>query len=113
MTKSFPGYPVSRTINVSDIKCSSCEKTITDSLMNLDGVFEVKPDHETGKVDVTYDLQKIQLGIVEEKLASIGFPLVRSFWARCKRGLDHFKEQNESDNMTHVPHCCNKPPARG
>ncbi len=110
MAGTNSGYQVRQTISVTDIKCSSCEKLITDGLMKLDGVYEVKPDHRTGKVVVSYDLLKTQLVTLEEKLDALGYPLLSGFWVRCKRDLDHFKERNARDNMSHAPHCCNKPP---
>ena len=113
MTKSFTGYPVSRTINVTGIKCAGCEKAITTELMSLDGMFEVMPDHKSGKVTVTYDLRKTRLNLVEEQLDTLGYPLETGFWVSSKRGLTHFKEQNEHDNMSHNAPCCSKPQVRG
>ncbi len=76
----------------------------------MNGVFEVRPDHQRGEVEVVYDLRKIRLESLEQKLNELGYPLKGGFWARKKRGFAHFKEQNEFDAISHKGHCCSKPP---
>ncbi len=104
-------HEVTRTIQVSGIACSGCERTISKALTALNGVFEVRPDHHKDQVGVTYDLRKIRLEAIEDKLNKLGYPLENGFWIRKKRSFTHFKEQNEYDTMTHKGHCCSKPPA--
>ena len=106
-------HPVSRTILVNGMSCSTCEQKISKELGVLSGVSTVKPDHRKGVISVTYDLHKTSLQPVEEKLLQLGYRLDNSFWGRMKRNLAHFKEQNEYSSITHKSACCNKPPVGG
>lgn len=43
------------TLNVPDISCEHCERTITQALTPVDGVREVKVDIPAKQVNVEYD----------------------------------------------------------
>ena len=41
-------------LNVSGMHCSGCENRIKNSISDVKGVKEVKANHETGKVNITF-----------------------------------------------------------
>lgn len=62
------------TYTVDDIHCGGCEGTIRTLVGDVDGVHEVKPDHRTNQVVITYDETRIDDIAIRQALASTGFP---------------------------------------
>ena len=95
-----------RTVQVQDMSCDECERTIERRLGELSGVQEVHADHRTGTVDVAYDLEKLSLRDLERGIEGAGFHLDDGFWTGAKRGWFHFTEENERGNMQAKPSPC-------
>ena len=95
-----------RTIQVQDMTCDECERTVERGLGGLSGVQEVHADRRTGTVDIAYDLEKRTLLDLEREIESLGYHLDDGFWTRAKRGWFHFTEENERGNMQAKPSPC-------
>lgn len=65
-----------RTFQVEDIHCDGCEGAIRNALTRLEGVSEVRPDHTTNKVEVTFDEQRVGNQAITERLDLAGYPVV-------------------------------------
>ncbi|HST04743.1 MAG TPA: heavy-metal-associated domain-containing protein [Chloroflexia bacterium] len=63
------------TLNVPDISCAHCEKTILEALRGKDGVQAVVVSIPTKHVLLKYDESRISLGQVEEILDEEGYPV--------------------------------------
>jgi len=81
-----------------------------DVLSQQLGVQEVTADPRKGVLEITYDLELTNLKTLEELLSHAGLVLPTTIWAKLKRGLIHFAEENELDNA-HAPAspCCSHP----
>lgn len=101
---------LAQTIPVSGMTCAGCEERIRNSLAGLPGVSKIAANHRRGRVKITYDLGKTRLSDIERRLAELGYPLAETWMARIRHSWNRLSEQNISDGMAHVPHCCNKPP---
>lgn len=59
------------TLNVPDISCEHCERTITNALSPVEGVRSVRVDIPTKKVQVEYDDSAVDVnkmkGILQEE----------------------------------------------
>ena len=44
---------------VPDMTCGHCEMSVNEALDGLDGVERARADHVTGKVEVTYDENRV------------------------------------------------------
>ena len=63
-------------LNVKGMMCESCENRIKNLLKNIDGVEEVKADHNTGKVIITLN-KDIEKGTISEAIEDIGYEVVK------------------------------------
>ena len=61
-------------IEIQNLKCGGCEKTITDNLSKIAGVSDVIVDHETSTVNLEY-VSEDSLRKVIEKLSKLGYPV--------------------------------------
>jgi len=61
------------TLNVKGMSCGHCEKAVRNALMKLDGVNEVQVHLSTGKVDVQFDEQKVDLARMKETIEDQGY----------------------------------------
>lgn len=61
------------TYTVGDIHCGGCERTIQTLVGDVPGVHEVKPDHRTNQVVITYDETITDDVAVRKALADTGF----------------------------------------
>nr|CRH06114.1 conserved protein of unknown function, containing HMA, heavy metal-associated domain [Candidatus Magnetococcus massalia] len=111
MSRPQQKHYVTRTLKIQEMVCPNCEAIVEDGVRALDGVKDVAAQWEKGQVRVIYDLLQLRLQAVEKLLQEIGYPPNEGYWQRKKRAWFHFTEKNERDNLTHVPHCCSKPPA--
>lgn len=64
---------VTRTFNVAEIHCASCENTIRTALSRLDGVSVVVPSSATNEVKVSFDSAKVTEEQIRERLDEVGF----------------------------------------
>ncbi len=59
-------------INVENIKCGGCARSIENSLLKLSGVAEVRVDVEQGQVSV--EGESFNSAEIAQKLLSLGYP---------------------------------------
>ena len=69
----FAGNNEEVTVSVPTIQCGTCKKNITTSLMNLDGVSNVKVDMKKKTATVTFDDSKTNLESIENAITSTGY----------------------------------------
>lgn len=62
-------------LNVNGMHCSGCENRIKNTVEKISGIKEVYANHETGKVKLVIK-KDIDIGIVKEKIANLGFEVV-------------------------------------
>ncbi|HHK75068.1 MAG TPA: copper chaperone, partial [Rhizobiales bacterium] len=79
MIHSQNAHPVRQVIKVSGISCAGCEQNIAEALSAINGVLEIRPDHQKDRVEVVYDLRKLRLQTLEDKLDQLGYPLAGGF----------------------------------
>lgn len=100
----------SRTILVENMVCEECEEKIKKEIYNLDGVEEVKANHKTKKVEIKYDISKVNLKNIENKMNKIGYNLRKNLLYKMKIGMIHFLEENERNNLNSSSiMCCSNP----
>lgn len=63
-------------INVKGMVCGGCENRVKNVIENIEGVKNVKADHNTGKVTVTSNDEVLE-SIMREKIEDIGFEVVK------------------------------------
>lgn len=63
-------------INVKGMVCGGCENRVKNVIKNIEGVKNVKADHNTGKVTVTSNDEVLE-SIMREKIEDIGFEVVK------------------------------------
>jgi copper chaperone CopZ len=61
------------TIKVREIHCESCENTIRTALSRLQGVRDVRPSHQTGRVRVLFDETRVGEEVLRTRLAELGY----------------------------------------
>ncbi len=58
-------------LQVSGMKCGSCELLVTEALEDLEGVISVEASHLKGRVEVDYDPNMVSeptiAGVIEEQ----------------------------------------------
>jgi copper chaperone len=62
-------------LNVPDISCEHCERTITNALTPLSGVNEVQVDIPTKQVRVDFDESKVSVDQMKEVLQEEDYPV--------------------------------------
>jgi copper chaperone len=62
-------------LNVPDISCEHCERTITNALSPVDGVRSVKVDIPAKQVHVDYDDSTVDVGRMKEILQEEDYPV--------------------------------------
>ncbi len=62
-------------IDENAIHCVNCEMTITNTLKRNLGVIRANADHQTQKVQLYYDQEKIKPLKIKEIMKEIGFPV--------------------------------------
>jgi copper chaperone len=60
-------------LQVSGMKCSSCELLVTEALEDLEGVIEVKASQLEGTVSVDYDPNMVSISAIEAVIEEQGF----------------------------------------
>ncbi len=65
-------------LNVPDISCAHCEKTVLGALQGKPGVKSVQVDIPAKSVYLDYDPQALSLAQVEEMLDEEGYPVAGS-----------------------------------
>ena len=67
--------PKTTTLKVSGMTCGHCELSVQEALDELDGVRNVKADHDTGDVEVAYDENKVDTKQFREAIEEVGYTL--------------------------------------
>ena len=62
-------------LNVPDITCNHCERTITGALTPIEGVHSVAVDIPARQVQVEYDPSRVDLEQVKATLAEEDYPV--------------------------------------
>ena len=68
---------VTAEFNCSGMTCTGCEKTITGKVKKLDGVQEVKADHKSQVVQVTFEDGRTNEKEIEETINGAGYKCER------------------------------------
>lgn len=63
------------TLNVPDISCEHCERTVTNALTPLEGVRDVHVDVAAKRVRVTYDERVVTVERMKQVLQSEDYPV--------------------------------------
>ena len=61
------------TLNVQGMSCGHCVNAVESSVCKLDGVEQVKVHLESGKVDVSFDSEKVTLSEIKETIDDQGY----------------------------------------
>lgn len=64
------------TLNVQGMSCGHCVSSVESSVGKLDGVNEVKVHLESGKVDISFEEDKISLDVIKETIDDQGYDIV-------------------------------------
>ena len=64
------------TLNVQGMSCGHCVSSVENSVGKLDGVNEVKVHLESGKVDVSFEEDKVSLDVIKETIDDQGYDVV-------------------------------------
>lgn len=64
------------TIKVNGMVCNGCENRVQNALKSIEGIEEVKADHNKGEVTITAK-EEINIKDVEAKIEDIGFEIVK------------------------------------
>jgi len=91
-----------RKLHVEGMTCGGCENRINSELSGLDGIKTVRAD-KGGTVDIKYDLMKIRLDAIEQKINDLGYRSSPGLVDRISRSWRNFTEENEYDNMHYHP----------
>lgn len=64
------------TLNVKGMSCGHCVSSVESNVGKLDGVNEVKVHLESGKVDVSFEEDKVSLDVIKETIDDQGYDVV-------------------------------------
>ncbi len=65
---------MTKTVHVPGISCGHCVMTIEKELDDLDGVEDVKTEHASKRVTVSWDPEVTDWTVIEDTLKEINFP---------------------------------------
>lgn len=60
-------------LQVSGMSCQNCVKSVTESVMELDGVKKVDVSLEGGSVEIAFDESKTDMGSIAETIEDQGY----------------------------------------
>ncbi|WP_085523722.1 copper chaperone CopZ [Tuberibacillus sp. Marseille-P3662] len=63
------------TLNVEGMTCAHCKQAVTGALKDLNGVTDVDVNLDSGKVDVTYDTNRVDIKQMEEAVEEQGYDI--------------------------------------
>jgi copper chaperone len=66
-----------RVLWVPDMSCGHCEMSVQEALDELDGVERSKAEHVTGRVEVTYEEDRVTDESFREAIEEAGYTLRR------------------------------------
>ena len=62
--------------NIKGMTCTGCEVHIESEVNKLDGIIEVKANHEKGNTTVKYDKTKVSLKEIEDAVGKTGYKII-------------------------------------
>ena len=65
-----------RTLAVSGMSCTGCERRIKTALDGVSGVNEASADHEAGTVTLRLDVRAVDMDTVRGAIESLGYQVV-------------------------------------
>lgn len=63
------------TLNVEGMSCGHCVSAIENNVGELNGVDSVKVSLEDGKVDIAYDVSKVELTEIKDVIEDQGYDI--------------------------------------
>lgn len=63
-------------LNVTGMTCEGCERAVETCVKELDGIVEVKANHEQSKVTVRVNKEKYNRDSIRQKIEAIGYSVV-------------------------------------
>lgn len=64
---------MTKTLNVKGMTCGHCEKAVKNALLQLEGVEAVEIHLDSGKVDVTFNNDKVNVPQLKEAVEDQGY----------------------------------------
>ena len=64
------------TIKIDGMSCQHCVKTVTDVMMDLDGVSQVKVNLKKGEARLKFERDLLDLELLETAIVTAGFEFV-------------------------------------
>ncbi|WP_456447092.1 hypothetical protein [Thiolapillus sp.] len=84
---------------------------ITEALNSLEGLSGFKIEAGSDRLEVTYNVTKMDYQALGSTLETLDCPLASGGWSRIKGWFYQFSDTNARDNAkAPPPPCCNKPP---
>ena len=66
---------ISKKINIKGMMCSGCEAIITEALVEIDGVIEVKADYPSGMCQISFENNNISLEDIYKTIEQKGYEI--------------------------------------
>lgn len=64
---------VERVLGVEGMHCAGCEAALRKALLRLEGVLDVAPDHQAGRVAVRFDPARVAEQQLVERIQQAGY----------------------------------------
>jgi len=61
------------TINVTGMMCNGCERAVEGAARRADGVIAAKANHKTGKVEIEYTADPLDLAQIGANIERVGY----------------------------------------
>lgn len=68
-------FGMKTTIQIQNLKCGGCAKTITDKLSGLNGINEIRIEEETSSVIFEHENSDVVF-VAKDKLRALGYPAI-------------------------------------
>lgn len=60
-------------LDVEGMTCTGCENTISNAVKQLGGIVDINADHQTGRVEVTFDTTLVDLKSISQAITGKGY----------------------------------------
>lgn len=60
-------------LDVEGMTCTGCENTISNAVKQLGGIVDINADHQTGKVEVTFDITLVDIKSISQAITEKGY----------------------------------------
>jgi copper chaperone CopZ len=68
--------PAATTFTVQGMHCAGCAQRLRTALGRLDGILTTDPDHQTGRVTVRFDPDRVAADALAQRLGDAGFQVL-------------------------------------